>query len=187
MIIEQFRCQAQAVGAECRQAAGRQEAIEAILSILQEEGVRDEAGYRAVWAQNSWLTGEERQEIIQRVPGLQFDVTRVAAEQAMIGVTEMDWGVAQTGTLLSDSTPADRRLASTLPPIHIAVLPVSRIVADIGTAFTQLDVCRCAFVSAITGPSRTADIERVLTIGVHGPRRLVILLVQDLVEAGASA
>ena len=54
---------------------------------------------------------------------------------------------------------------------------------DLRSGFSKFDLQQCAFLSAITGPSRTADIERVLTIGVHGPRRLVVVAVDDGEEA----
>lgn len=150
-----------------------------ILAALREEGVEEEQGRWAVWADEGLLLPGERQLVLSRMPGVRFDVTRDNAGQALAGISEMDWGVAQTGTLLSDSSFVRRRLVSTLPQVHIALLPVSRIVSDMATALAQFDVRTCGYLAAITGPSRTADIERVLTIGVHGPRKLIIILVED--------
>lgn len=185
MLIEQFVHQAEAVGAECRLVQDRRGAIESIVSVLREEGVADEPGRLAVWECNGFLNEQERDGLARRFPALHFTVTRDAASRALIGVSEVDWGVAQTGTLLSDSSAVRRRLVSTLPPIHLALLYADRIVADMPSALRRLDVRQCAFVAAITGPSRTADIERVLTIGVHGPRRLLILLIQNRADGEA--
>jgi len=179
MLLEQFTRQAQAVGSECRLASDHRHVVEAVCSILMEEEVRDEPGRLAVWADNRLLGEAERQELSKRIPGVRFEVTREAAAQAAVGITWMEWGVAQTGTLLSNSAAAVHRLASTLPPVHVALLPAERIVGDIATALARFDVRQCGYIAAITGPSRTADIERVLTIGVHGPRRLVIVLIQE--------
>jgi len=184
-MLDQFTQQAAAVGAECRLAGDRSQAIDLIVSVLQQEGVEDVSGRWAVWANDGWMGEEERQEILRRAPGVRFDVSRETAAQSLVGISEMDWGVAQTGTLLSNASAVDCRLASTLPPIHVALLPVNRIVFDMAAALARLDVRRCAYVAAITGPSRTADIERVLTIGVHGPRRLLIVLIQNSEQAGA--
>lgn len=183
-MIDIFARQAEAVGAECHCVGSRTQALDTIVAVLQKEGVTDAPGRWAVWAGDRSLREEERQDILGRVPGVRFDVSRENASQAHIGVSEMDWGIAQTGTLLSDSSTVASRLVSTLPTVHIALLPVSRIVSDMTTALAQLDVRRCAYVAAITGPSRTADIERVLTIGVHGPQRLLIVLMQDGAEGG---
>jgi L-lactate dehydrogenase complex protein LldG len=185
-MIDIFLRQAEAVGAECHRIGSHPDAIDTIVSTLQKEGVAHSPGSWAVWAVDHFLSEDDRQRILRLVPGVRFDVSRQSASEALVGISEMDFGVARTGTLLSDSSSVNQRLVSTLPPVHIAILPVSRIVADLATALTRLDVRRCPFVAAITGPSRTADIERVLTIGVHGPRRLVILLVGDPANGGAS-
>ena len=177
MTIELFTRQAEAVGAECHMVADRQAAIDLVVSTLLREGVEDVPDRWAVWAGKE-LPQATRTSIVARVPGVKFDVTSEHASQALAGVSDVEWGVAQTGTLLSDSSAVDRRLVSTLPPLHIAMLPVSRIFADMGSALARIDVRRISFLAAITGPSRTADIERVLTIGVHGPRRLLIILMQ---------
>ena len=92
----------------------------------------------------------------------------------------MDWGLADTGTLVQDATDVDKRLVSTLPPLHIAIVPTAALLPDLAAVFERVDPRKSAYLSFITGPSRTADIERVLTIGVHGPERLVIILVDDL-------
>jgi L-lactate dehydrogenase complex protein LldG len=178
MLLEEFISRAEAVGSECRMASCPRNAVEAVSSILLEEEVRDEPGHIALWAEDRLIGEEERQELSKRIPGVRFEATREAASQAAVGITWVDWGVAQTGTLVSNSAAAGHRLASMLPPVHVALLPADRIVDDMAGALARLDVRQCGYVGAITGPSRTADIERVLTIGVHGPRRLVIVLME---------
>jgi L-lactate dehydrogenase complex protein LldG len=71
-----------------------------------------------------------------------------------------------------------------LPTAHIAIVALDSMVPDLNTIFELVDPARTSYLSFITGPSRTADIERVLTIGAHGPERLIILLVDEL-EAAA--
>jgi L-lactate dehydrogenase complex protein LldG len=185
MSIDLFTRQAEAVGAEVRLVAGRQAAIDAVVAVLRQEGVEDAPGRWAVWAAQD-LPVEARAGVLNSVPGVKFEVTTENASQALAGVSEVEWGIAQTGTLLSDSSAVDRRLVSTLPPLHIALLPAPQVVEDLGSALARVDARRSAFLAAITGPSRTADIERVLTIGVHGPRRLLILLIQPT-DGGARA
>lgn len=116
--------------------------------------------------------------MLARQAGVRFEVTTEIAEQALIGICTAQCGVARTGSLVSDSSAAALRLVSTLPPIHIALLPAEQIVESMAEALARFDPQRSKYLSAITGPSRTADIERVLTIGVHGPRRLLIFLVK---------
>jgi len=103
---------------------------------------------------------------------------------ATAGVTGANFALARTGTLVLESTAEDIRLASTLPEKHFVLLDPRKIVADHQAAVPQLRLFSRrgprGFVAWITGPSRTADIERVLTIGVHGPRELHVLLLDGL-------
>ena len=88
-------------------------------------------------------------------------------------LTGADWAIAETGTLVLDSASEDLRLATMLSETHIAWIPASRIVPD-ATDLSAYLVERMksppGYMSFITGASRTADIERVLAIGVHGPQ-----------------
>lgn len=97
------------------------------------------------------------------------------------GLTGTNFAIADTGSLVLESTAEDIRLATTLPPKQFALLDPAKIVAD---GLAAVDPMRRLhqrdarnYIAYITGPSRTADIERVLTIGVHGPKELFILLV----------
>ena len=104
---------------------------------------------------------------------------RETAAEAKIGITRMDWAVADTGTLADDSTSVGQRLASSLPIIHMALIETGRILPDMPSFLMKINAGESGYLSMITGPSRTADIERVLTIGVHGPERLVIVFVDE--------
>jgi len=109
---------------------------------------------------------------------------RTNAASATAGLTGANFAIAETGTLVLESTPEDIRLASTLPAKHFVLLNPDKIVADgmeavpILRRFHQEQPRN--YLAYITGPSRTADIERVLTIGVHGPKELHILLCEEL-------
>ena len=103
---------------------------------------------------------------------------------AAAGVTGVNFAIADTGSLVLDSTAEEIRLATTFPPQHFALLDPDKIVVDGLAAVPPMRELHRRdgrnFVAYITGPSRTADIERVLTIGVHGPKQLHILLVSGL-------
>ena len=92
----------------------------------------------------------------------------------------MDWALANTGTLVQSADEVDKRLVSTLPLLHIALVSTAALLPDLAAVLARVDPRKSAYLSFITGPSRTADIERVLTIGVHGPERLIVVLVDDL-------
>ena len=126
------------------------------------------------------LDGVDLERLAVQTPGLTFDVTRDAAEASKIGISQVEWAIADTGTLVTDAAPVERRLVSTLPVIHVAVVATDAIEADMPEALARIHPNQCGYISIITGPSRTADIERVLTIGVHGPSRLIIVFVDEL-------
>ncbi len=96
-----------------------------------------------------------------------------------LGFTSADFGIAETGSLVINSDNEDTRLASMLSELHVALLPESKIrPTAIGMAkeLKELIDRPSSYISFITGASRTADIERVLAIGVHGPLELHIII-----------
>ena len=184
-MFELFKARAEAVSAEVHRFPTRAGAREFIVQFLCREGVADAAGARAVWAGGPFLAGVDTGALERQFPGLAFAVTRQRAREARVGITEMDWGLANTGTLVADQSAVEQRLASSLPWIHIALLSTGRILADIPAVMQKLTPGQAPYIAFITGPSRTADIERVLTIGVHGPERLLICGIDETWETGA--
>ena len=175
-----FQTRAEAVSAEVHRFSGRAQAVHFLEALLASEQVADRPGARAVWADRGLVTPEEREALCRRVPGLTFEVTRGRAAEAAVGVTQFDYAIANTGTLAAAAQAVEERLAATLPQIHVALVDPASLVPDLPALLALLGPSRTPFLSLVTGPSRTADIERVLTIGVHGPRRLVIAFVQGL-------
>jgi L-lactate dehydrogenase complex protein LldG len=99
-----------------------------------------------------------------------IDVTYEADPQITVGVTKARVGLADTGSILEAD---EELLGSLLPEIHIAVLKSSDILPSLPDAMPLIQNKNAVF---ITGPSRTADIEMTLTIGVHGPKELHIFV-----------
>jgi len=93
------------------------------------------------------------------------------------GVTGALVGIAESGSLVIVSGQAHPLTASLLPEIHVAILRASAIHASLAQVLNRAEVREAAAGVIITGPSRTADIEMTLTIGVHGPKELVVFLV----------
>jgi L-lactate dehydrogenase complex protein LldG len=114
------------------------------------------------------------------VPGLRFDVRRETAADARVGISQFEWAIANTGTLVQDAAAIEHRLASTLPLVHVALVSSQAIVPDLASLLNKTGPQQSNYLAFVSGPSRTADIERVLTIGVHGPGRLVIVCVDEL-------
>lgn len=97
------------------------------------------------------------------------------------GVTACEALVAQTGSVLVTSRSSGGRALSVLPPHHVVVAMREQLVPDLSAAFELLrrkyDGNYPSTISFITGPSRTGDIERILVLGAHGPKRLTVLLI----------
>jgi len=101
-------------------------------------------------------------------------------ERCDAGVTECESLVAQTGSICVTSHSSGGRALSVLPPHHLVVARQAQLVPDLTAALSDVDAKYRenlpSFISFISGPSRTGDIERILVLGAHGPRKLTILL-----------
>ena len=97
------------------------------------------------------------------------------------GLTECDALVAQTGSVLLTSRSAGGRALSVLPPHHVVLARHSQLLAGLPDAFALLKqrygTDYPSMISFVTGPSRTGDIERILVLGAHGPKKLTIFCV----------
>ena len=108
-----------------------------------------------------------------------YDVNEL--ENCDVGISECDALIAQTGSVLVSSRSAGGRALSVLPPHHVVLARREQLLADLPAAFAFLkrkyNSNYPSFISFITGPSRTGDIERILVLGAHGPKKLTILCV----------
>jgi L-lactate utilization protein LutC len=107
------------------------------------------------------------------------DDGREALFAADVGITGVDYLVAETGSVVVSSRPDQPRSLSLLPPVHIAVAHREQIVPDLfdlfgSGKFTALPSC----LVLITGPSKTGDIELKLVTGVHGPGEVHVVLIE---------
>lgn len=114
--------------------------------------------------------------------GTLFEQYKQRLFEADVGITSASYGLADTGTLVLLSRSEQLRLISLLPPIHVCILEPKQILWSLPdllaleeqmflTSESQPQTMTC-----ITGPSRTADIEQTITMGVHGPHSLHVLL-----------
>src|ERR1019366_6205674 len=121
---------------------------------------------------------------IARLPGVRSGIREVGeltevCARVDIGITSADFALSDTGTLVMIASPAESRLVSLLPPAHLAVVPVERILTGLDELFTLLPdpAAQTSSMVLITGPSRTADIEQILVRGVHGPGQVTVVIV----------
>ena len=114
------------------------------------------------------------------VPGARVDNGLSPAELDRIEavVTRASVGIAETGTVVLDHGPGQgRRAVTLLPDLHVCIVGEVQVVADVGDALARLDPERPQ--TWVSGPSATSDIELARVEGVHGPRRLHVVLVRD--------
>ena len=106
--------------------------------------------------------------------------------RADLGLSGVDAVIAETGTLMLQAQPGQMRGVSLLPPVHVAVARTDQVVATFADALRtvrqsgedmQQNLTSC--ISFVTGPSRTGDIELKLTVGVHGPGEMHLILLDD--------
>ena len=103
--------------------------------------------------------------------------------QAAAGLTSCEALVARTGSIVVAPATASGRRLSIYPDQHVVLARPSQVVAEIGAALRVVQARYGAqlpsMLSLTTGPSRTADIEKTLVLGAHGPRRLSLFLLED--------
>jgi L-lactate utilization protein LutC len=180
------------VGAVVHRAEGPAAAAEVVARLAGERGVRRavawsdaalgelrgvaarlaEAGVAVAPCPAGAATAEERAAF------------REAAAAADLGLTGADLGLAASGSVLLRSGPGRARSVSLLPPLHVALLRRDGLVPGLAETVAALaawsrepGTAGGANLVLVTGPSRTADIELILTRGVHGPRELHVVLV----------
>jgi L-lactate dehydrogenase complex protein LldG len=104
--------------------------------------------------------------------------SRAHQAAAEIGVTGCDAAIAETGSLVLFSGPGRSRAVSLLPPVHVAIVERRKLCFTMAEMFAlhAERLTQAASCTIITGPSRTADIELTLTLGIHGPGRVVVVL-----------
>ncbi len=180
--FELFKTRAEELTVKVLRAASSKEAADLIIEQLRQLQVQKVA--------STPLTIMDAGVLETYAPSVGVDfclqLNRDKIEQADIGISEFDLGIAQLGCIVQDASDLHTRLVSMLPPIHLALLRTAALVESFGDA---LDVIEKAYkenippyLSFITGPSKTADIERELTIGVHGPGKLIILCIDQNVN-----
>jgi L-lactate dehydrogenase complex protein LldG len=169
--LVRFHEEATALGIECR--------VELSAADVRARVARLTAGLRLL----SWDAPQLPYGLDLLVQDAVFgDSSRTQQALAEVGLTGCDGAIAETGTLVMFSAPGRSRVVSLLPPFHVAVVTPNDLCFSMGEFFhdhrERLESSpSCTF---ITGPSRTADIELTLTLGIHGPGRVAIVIGPDL-------
>jgi L-lactate dehydrogenase complex protein LldG len=178
-VVELFKQNLEAVDGHCIIAHSKGEIADAltqIISALQKTKVR---------AQRIAISDAPELERLMHMTDLEIEELGIAPGASDIfsfdvGITTAQAAIAETGTLVLDSAGEHHRLVSLVPPVHIAIVDAATIYATLGETLTMLQSGKelSPAITFITGPSRTGDIELTLTIGVHGPQELYVIINQ---------
>jgi L-lactate dehydrogenase complex protein LldG len=177
--VANFRARLESVGGHCRFVRGEAEIADALTQIVAELRSASIPIRRIAMSDSPLISrlADTAEAIVDKAA-----ITPSAVEifDFDIGLTTAQAAIAETGTLVLESDSERHRLISLVPPIHIAVLKASDICLTLGDALAQVRKKTTAEMSRaitfITGPSRTADIELTLAIGVHGPKELFVII-----------
>ena len=173
---EQFSSIASRVGAEVVQVGSLAEVIDYIR-------VKGDGACMLPTSATLDRLGVKQALVAAQVPVVDSDFRKLAKDTPN-AITSANFAISDSGTLALESTDEDVRMATMLAEKHFVIFDPSKALPDAVAAaipmreFHQRDPKN--YVAFITGPSRTADIERVLTIGVHGPRELHILMMDGI-------
>lgn len=104
-------------------------------------------------------------------------------DQVDAGITLCEYLIARTGSILVSSAQATGRRLTVYPPVHIIIAYTSQILPDIEDGLRAVKAKYAgqfpSMLCLVSGPSRTADIEKTLVLGAHGPKELIVILVDD--------
>jgi len=169
-LINNFKRNLDSVGGHCHIVSEMSEAAEAVFKIIG-----------SLSATNIAISDSSIVAAITN--GLSINVVVNADPEYLfasdVGVTSAQYAIAETGTIVLESDTERHRLTSLVPPVHICILQAGNIRQTLGEILeiVQSDLSRT--VTFITGASRTSDIELTLAIGVHGPRELHVVVIDD--------
>lgn len=182
-LVERFAQEVNAVGGEAVVVADGEAAGRELHRLLAEAGAQS-----AVCWKHELLDRLGLRELLA-APGVTLhdydSLARLPADEQRqrllvcdVGITSCDCAIAETGTLMVLSRPGQERVASLLPPMHIAIVERRQIVPDLIDAFAMLSGKPLpSNVTFVTGPSKTGDIELQLTTGVHGPGKWRVIVI----------
>jgi len=189
----QFAAALTAVGGHPIEAPDEAGAIEQIAALLHSCGLRSAALGAGITTDSASAAARLSREGFDVTDVPSYDGQQTGLKEALssidAGIVEADYGIGPTGTLVMIAHPARPRSLSLLPPINIVLLRTGRILPNLAAALRAVGPQTIAAhpMVMVTGPSRTADIEKRIVIGVHGPKELYVIIIPDGPAAPGSA
>lgn len=175
-LVEQFKQELEIVAGEFQQAASEQEAALHIAKILAEQNetqiscagsglaVRLASQLEHITIVQPQDINENKIEILARIN---------------TSVVDVEYAIADSATLVIPFNKTNSTLPHFLPDTVIALVRKEQLIANQFELFDKLDNESAKNMLMVTGPSRTADIEKILILGAHGPRRLIVIVIDE--------
>lgn len=163
-----FKQELEAISGQCVICPGEEDVYKQLAAFVEKKGLPSLFSRDEVISENL------------RKAGISVEVKQDEFTQQSAGVTPCEFLIARTGSILVSSTGNSGRQMHVFPPVHIVLAKASQIVAFPGDAIRAIQQKYKgnlpSSITFITGPSRTADIEKTLVLGAHGPKELIIFV-----------
>ncbi|MEM7008797.1 MAG: lactate utilization protein [Thermodesulfobacteriota bacterium] len=177
-LASEFISELEKVNTNLLSAGKESEIFPAILKFAKDRGIKSFSIWESQYLKEMNLKKQLKDEGLKLITAK--NKNNIA--RCDIGITEADYAIADTGTLVLIANKNQPRSVSLIPPIHLAIVRPENLVRNIQDLFVilksklQEDEDLTSNMTFITGPSRTADIELNLTLGVHGPKELYVVI-----------
>ena len=169
----------EALGGHGKRVESMEEAREYVLSLARERSAKLLVRWDVEELEELGVDDPLKEAGVEVVVWRDLEYFREVAAGADIGLSTAEWAIAETGTLVLTGGPGRGRTVTLLPPTYVAVVPVERVLSTVPEAIEKYagGGALPANLCFHTGPSRSGDIEMTLTIGVHGPGDVHVILV----------
>jgi L-lactate dehydrogenase complex protein LldG len=170
----------EALGGHARRVASREEARDYVLELVRERETELLVRWDVDELEALGVDGPLGEAGIEVAVWRELADFREVAGKAGIGLSTAAWAIAETGTLVLEGGPGMGRSVTLLPPTHVAVVPVERILRTVPEAISKYAGDAGGLPANVcfhTGPSRSGDIEMALFVGMHGPGDVHVILV----------
>ncbi len=186
LLVQLMETAAQA-GWRVRRVPTHTEAVQAVVEVARELGARrvlrsGEEVFQRVDVDAPLRAAQMVPMVMATSRGRSRDALRTMAMEADLGITGVDYAIAETGSCVVLPRRRLSRLVSLAPPVHIALVEQEQVLESLDDllALGRLDHMRgrmSPYMTLISGPSRSADIEQTMTVGVHGPGEVHMILI----------
>ncbi len=185
--VEQFMSSLNGLDVEVARVTSPDAVADQILQWIEESGIRsvvyqDDDRLERLDIPRRLAEKEELETVKWGTDDVSCEERNKSLERIEMGITMADLGLAETGSVILFNGGGKGRMTSLLPPVYVAVIQSSQIVPRLTQALEEIESRKDnlpSCINFITGPSRSADIEMDLSLGVHGPGSVYTVVLED--------